>query len=77
VKLATLPIRKNQYQEAQMTHKYVAITKVGSRFEQCCKSMKEGLDIHKKLLESGWQIEQYEIFELEDGPEIPMSSSIH
>ena len=60
-----------------MTHKYVAITKIGTRFEQCCNSMKEGLAIHQKLLDGGWSIERYEIFELEDGPQIQLASNLH
>jgi len=60
-----------------MTHKYVAITKIGTRFEQCCNSMKEGLAIHQKLVDGGWDIARYEIFELEDGPSIQMASNLH
>lgn len=60
-----------------MTHKYVAITMIGARFEQVCGSMKEGLDIHQKLVDSGWQIARYEVFEMEDGPQIQMASNLH
>jgi len=60
-----------------MTHKYVAITNTGTRFEQCCNSMKEGLDIHKRLTDAGWQIVRYEVFELEDGPSIQLASNLH
>ena len=60
-----------------MTHKYVAVTNVGAKFEQCCNSIKEGMEIHQKLLDSGWQIQRYEVFEMEDGPEIQMQANLH
>ena len=60
-----------------MTHKYVAITMIGTRYEQVCDSMKAGLAIHQKLIDAGWKIERYEIFEMEDGPQIQMASNLH
>lgn len=60
-----------------MTHKYVAITKIGVKYEQVCGSMKEGLAIHQKLIDAGWQIECHSIFKMEDGAEIQLASNLH